>query len=53
MKPNRSTVSVQLFVFGAQTAEILFFVVDNQTRSTASMVEAAHLAGWTAAVVAV
>lgn len=28
-----------------QTAEILFFVVDNQTRSTASMVEAAYLAG--------
>ncbi|KAK2191809.1 hypothetical protein NP493_45g06016 [Ridgeia piscesae] len=28
-----------------QTAELLFFVVDNQTRSTASMVEAAYLAG--------
>lgn len=28
-----------------QTADILFFVVDNQTRSTASMVEAAYLAG--------
>ena len=28
-----------------QTAHLLFFVIDNQTRSTASMVEAAHLAG--------
>lgn len=28
-----------------QTAEILFFVIDNQTRSTASLVEAAYLAG--------
>jgi len=28
-----------------QTAELLFFVIDNQTRSTASMVEAAYLAG--------
>ncbi|ELU06794.1 hypothetical protein CAPTEDRAFT_221758 [Capitella teleta] len=27
------------------TAELLFFVIDNQTRSTASMVEAAYLAG--------
>jgi hypothetical protein len=31
--------------FFRQTAEVLFFVVDNQTRSTASMVEAAYLAG--------
>jgi len=28
-----------------ETAELLFFVIDNQTRSTASMVEAAFLAG--------
>lgn len=28
-----------------QTAELLFFVVDNQTRSTASMVEAAYIGG--------
>ena len=28
-----------------QTADILFFVVDNLTRSTASMVEASYLAG--------
>jgi hypothetical protein len=28
-----------------QTAELLFFVIDNRTRSTASMVEAAYLAG--------
>jgi len=28
-----------------QSAELLFFVIDNQTRSTASMVEAAYLAG--------
>jgi hypothetical protein len=28
-----------------QTAELLFFVIDNKTRSTASMVEAAYLAG--------
>lgn len=35
-------------IFGCffdQTAELLFFVIDNQTRSTASMVEAAYLAG--------
>jgi len=28
-----------------QTAEILFFVIDNQTRSVASVIEAAYLAG--------
>jgi len=28
-----------------QTAEILFFVIDNQTRSLASIIEAAYLAG--------
>lgn len=28
-----------------QTADLLFFVIDNQTRSTASMVEAAYIAG--------
>lgn len=28
-----------------QTAELLFFVIDKQTRSTASMVEATYLAG--------
>ncbi len=28
-----------------QNAELLFFVIDSQTRSTASMVEAAYLAG--------
>ena len=31
--------------FHLQAAELLFFVIDNQTRSTASMVEAAYLAG--------
>jgi len=30
-----------------QTAEILFFVIDNQTRSVASIIEAAYLAGKT------
>ena len=34
----------QLFNF--QCAELLFFVIDNQTRSTASMVEAAFHAGY-------
>ena len=38
------SVDVVLF-FVSQTAELLFFVIDNQTRSTASMVEAAYLAG--------
>ena len=28
-----------------QIAELLFFVIDNQTRSAASVVEAAYLAG--------
>ncbi|KAG1681215.1 hypothetical protein GQR58_012004 [Nymphon striatum] len=28
-----------------QNADVLFFVIDNQTRSVASMIEAAHLAG--------
>ncbi|XP_067120344.1 uncharacterized protein raw [Centruroides vittatus] len=28
-----------------QNAEIMFFVIDNQTRSVASMIEAAHIAG--------
>lgn len=32
-------------LFYLQTAEILFFVIDNLTRSTASLVEAAYLAG--------
>ena len=32
-------------VSSVQTAEILFFVIDNQTRSLASIIEAAYLAG--------
>ena len=38
-------------MFLLQTAELLFFVVDNQTRSTASMVEAAYLAGNTTEII--
>ena len=33
-----------------QTAEVLFFVIDNQTRSVASIIEAAYLAGQLGAI---
>jgi len=41
----KTGLEFQLFVTCLQSAEILFFVIDNQTRSLASIIEAAYLAG--------